>query len=129
MGVSSFRDLASHYGHKIAVVVYGGDGNIGGAVNAAVECETCHEVLLDFDVDESKDIEVVWKALEEPVRNAFFTGFASGREEQKRRDFPDVGMGWDRDAGDYWREMMEKGGVYKNAKDTKDDDGKPDESS
>ena len=40
---ASYDELASHVGHDIKVVIYGGDQN------AAVECETCATVLLNFD--------------------------------------------------------------------------------
>ncbi len=43
MSAANYAELAAHHGHDIAVVIYGGDAN------AAVECETCHIVLLDFD--------------------------------------------------------------------------------
>lgn len=46
MSVSSYQELLAHRGHKIVVVTYGDDDNV------AVECETCCEVLLDFDKDE-----------------------------------------------------------------------------
>lgn len=41
MSASSYTDLAAHAGHHVAVVIYAQE-------NAAVECETCHEVLVDF---------------------------------------------------------------------------------
>jgi hypothetical protein len=43
MSASNYNELAAHHGHDIQVVIYGGDAN------AAMECETCHMVLLDFD--------------------------------------------------------------------------------
>jgi len=43
MSAANYAELAAHHGHNIEVVIYGGDAN------AAVECETCHLVLLDFD--------------------------------------------------------------------------------
>lgn len=43
MSVANYSELAAHHGHKVGVVVY------AGARNAAVECETCGEVLFDFD--------------------------------------------------------------------------------
>jgi uncharacterized protein with PIN domain len=46
MSVSSFTDLARHHGHVIVTALYGPREN---PVNAAIECETCNEVLLDFD--------------------------------------------------------------------------------
>lgn len=38
-----FEELRAHVGHEIECVVYGGDWN------AAIECVTCGEVLIDFD--------------------------------------------------------------------------------
>jgi hypothetical protein len=43
MAVSSYQELAAHAGHRVVVVTYG-DGD-----NAAVECEDCSEVLVNFD--------------------------------------------------------------------------------
>jgi hypothetical protein len=43
MSASNYTELAAHHGHDITIVIYGGDAN------AAIECETCHMVLLDFD--------------------------------------------------------------------------------
>lgn len=45
MGVSSFKELMEHVGHRIVVVTYGKDE----PVNVAIECEDCHTVLLDFN--------------------------------------------------------------------------------
>lgn len=51
MSVSTFDELLSHEGHDIACVSYG--RNIPdegfGPVNAAIECNDCGCVLLDFD--------------------------------------------------------------------------------
>ncbi len=44
MGAHSYEDLKRHIGHKIVCVAYGVD-----KVNVAIECETCYEVLMDFD--------------------------------------------------------------------------------
>jgi len=60
MGAHDFNDLMNHYGHKIVVVVYGKREQYGPdpadtvkeAVNVAIECETCCEVLLDYDREE-----------------------------------------------------------------------------
>ncbi|MGO9763078.1 MAG: hypothetical protein ACLP1Q_17645 [Solirubrobacteraceae bacterium] len=41
MSVNSYTDLAAHAGHRVAVVIYAQE-------NAAVECETCSVVLVDF---------------------------------------------------------------------------------
>jgi len=43
MSVNSYQELLAHKGHKIVCVVYGEDENV------AIECETCHEVLVDYD--------------------------------------------------------------------------------
>jgi hypothetical protein len=45
MGAHSFEDIDRHYGHELAVVLYGKDH----PDNAAIECIDCAEVLLDFD--------------------------------------------------------------------------------
>ena len=56
MACHSFNDLINHVGHKIVCVGYGKstgkDGKLDFA-NAAIECETCNEVLLDFDKEEN----------------------------------------------------------------------------
>lgn len=44
MGAHSFSDLIQHEGHNVVVVTYGDP-----AVNVAIECEDCGEVLTDFD--------------------------------------------------------------------------------
>lgn len=51
MGVSNFQDLKNHAGHNVVVVIYGDDHN------AAIECEDCNEVLLDYDNVEEEEIE------------------------------------------------------------------------
>jgi hypothetical protein len=38
--------LLEHLTHKLRVVYYGDRGE---PVNVAIECETCYEVILDFD--------------------------------------------------------------------------------
>lgn len=47
MSVSSYNELKAHVGHEIVCVQYG-DG-----VNVSIECETCNEVLLDYDNESS----------------------------------------------------------------------------
>jgi hypothetical protein len=46
MGCHSFEDLKRHTGHKVVVACYGDKDN---PHNVAVECETCYEILMDFD--------------------------------------------------------------------------------
>ena len=54
MGAYDFEDLKRHLGHKIACVSYA-DSRVNDTKttiqpqNIAVECETCNEVLLDYD--------------------------------------------------------------------------------
>ena len=45
MSVYDFESLRGHVGHKIACVMYGEQ-------NVAIECEDCHEVLIDYDKEE-----------------------------------------------------------------------------
>lgn len=54
MGSHSFKDLKRHIGHKIVCVSYGGTDGIW---NVAIECETCNEVLLDFDYESEEEAE------------------------------------------------------------------------
>jgi phosphopentomutase len=44
MSALDFEDLKRHVGHRIECVTYGNP-----AVNVAVECVDCNEVLMDFD--------------------------------------------------------------------------------
>jgi hypothetical protein len=48
MAASNYTDLCRHVGHEINCVRYGDD------VNVAVECETCHEIILTFDKEEDE---------------------------------------------------------------------------
>jgi len=49
MSAIDFNDLKRHIGHKIVCTYYSKTHKLKDAVNVAVECETCNEVLLDFD--------------------------------------------------------------------------------
>lgn len=51
MSVHSFDDLYRHFGHEVEVVRYGikGSGEEPFVMNAAIECVTCGEVLIDYD--------------------------------------------------------------------------------
>ena len=56
MGAHSFEDLKRHVGHEIHCVAYGPEHEYeGDLANVAVECETCNEVLMDFDRPEGKE--------------------------------------------------------------------------
>lgn len=41
--MDNFEILSAHVGHKIVCVMYGETQNV------AIECEDCHEVLLDYE--------------------------------------------------------------------------------
>ena len=47
MAVSNYEELQEHIGHKIVCVCYGKEREP--PINVAVECETCNEVILDYD--------------------------------------------------------------------------------
>lgn len=47
MSVSNFDELIKHYGHNIVCVKY---TSVSGTMhNVALECETCNEILLEYD--------------------------------------------------------------------------------
>lgn len=46
---NGYPDLLPHIGHKIACVGYGAGYKSEPPDNVAIECETCGEVLIDFD--------------------------------------------------------------------------------
>lgn len=52
MGVSNFEELISHYGHDVNLTFFGLHGKIENAVNVAIVCDTCQEVLFDYDKEE-----------------------------------------------------------------------------
>ena len=41
-----FNELKQHVGHKIVCVTY---GDTEDPANVAIECESCHSVLVDYD--------------------------------------------------------------------------------
>jgi len=43
MAVSTYQEIARHFGHEITVDVWGNEDN------ASITCETCSEILIDFD--------------------------------------------------------------------------------
>ncbi len=47
MAVSRWSELIAHVGHDFECVTYGDED----PVNVAVECTTCAEVIVDFDID------------------------------------------------------------------------------
>lgn len=51
-GGTGFNDLLRHYGHSVAISKY-----VHGDVveNVTIECETCHEVLVDFDAPREEE--------------------------------------------------------------------------
>lgn len=44
----------------------------------------------------------------EDIRKAFEAGFKNGQTEQLNRDFPDVGMSFETDVSEYWKEYKKK---------------------
>jgi hypothetical protein len=67
MGASNYKELLAHAGHQIAVVSYGPEHeHENDPANAAVECETCNEVLLDYDrePEESPEIQALLDKIE-----------------------------------------------------------------
>jgi acetyl-CoA carboxylase beta subunit len=54
MGAHSYHDLLRHVGHRIVCVSYGRSTTDPGPNdlpdNVAIECETCYEILVDFDL-------------------------------------------------------------------------------
>ena len=53
MSVYDYDQLRAHIGHRIVCVCYGVDGSP--PENVSLECETCNEVLLDFDREVEHD--------------------------------------------------------------------------
>lgn len=51
MSCFDYNSLKQHVGHKIVCVMY------ANGVNVSVECETCNEVILDYDEDQNYDPE------------------------------------------------------------------------
>jgi len=53
MSAFNYNELKKHIGHKIVCVGYSkgaiSNQETDNPVNVAIECETCYEVLLDFD--------------------------------------------------------------------------------
>jgi hypothetical protein len=48
---SAYKDLKHHIGHDIVIVGYGDENE---PENIAIECESCGEVIADFDAPESE---------------------------------------------------------------------------
>ena len=44
----SSDSLMQHVGHKVVIVTY------GASINVSLECETCNEVIIDFDLHKPK---------------------------------------------------------------------------
>lgn len=47
MSADSFDELSRHTGHAVSVVEYVEQN--GNALNVAIECQNCNEVLMDYD--------------------------------------------------------------------------------
>jgi len=68
MAVSSFEELRAHIGHEIVCVRYGDEED---ADNVAVECETCGEVLFDFDAPDTR-LEQLWEQVRKKAKDPAF---------------------------------------------------------
>jgi hypothetical protein len=42
--IDNYHSLKAHHGHEITIAVYGDND-----VNVALQCETCGDILMDFD--------------------------------------------------------------------------------
>ena len=87
MSINSYNGLLAHRGHKIVVASYGPYKN---PENVAIECETCNEVLLDFNKPSEKkkklEAECVWQisCLNNTTKETFEL-FSSASSEIKAR--------------------------------------------
>ena len=52
MTAVDFDDLIRHDGHDIKLTYFGLEGKRENAVNVAIVCDTCEEVLFDYDKEE-----------------------------------------------------------------------------
>lgn len=62
MSADSYSELIRHYGHNIVVARYTDQNNE--VANVSIECETCYEVLTDYDKPE-RTINDIKRELEE----------------------------------------------------------------
>jgi hypothetical protein len=51
LSLRNYRHLAAHHGHDLTVAIYGGEQS------AALECETCHTILVAFENTPGPDAE------------------------------------------------------------------------
>jgi len=58
MAISTYGDLVHHVDHDIHVVQYGADQNV------AIECLTCMEILVDFDIPDDDVVHHPWGQVE-----------------------------------------------------------------
>ena len=70
MSSPMFDKILSHYGHKVAVAIYGAHE---APVNVAIECEDCNEVIYDIDREAEKPLShcyywIAFRFLEPNVR-------------------------------------------------------------
>jgi hypothetical protein len=57
MSANNYHELKTHLGHQIVCVGYGSkraQDNGEPPKNVAIECETCNEVLMDYDIEEEE---------------------------------------------------------------------------
>ena len=70
MGIANYTELVTHVDHNIHVVQYGRHQNV------AIECLTCMEILVDYDIHE-RDSEHEWGEVE--------YGYITGNPHRKCR--------------------------------------------
>ena len=51
MSANTYEELMRHVGHEIETITYGNLDNV------AIECVTCYEVLMDYDIPEEESNE------------------------------------------------------------------------
>lgn len=84
--VNNFKRLSHHVGHNIVCVMYGETNDTQALCNVAIECETCGEVLIDYDNPE----------LEEPntqpdIDPAYYCPICNSQGEPHDSDFGEEG--------------------------------------
>ncbi len=58
MGIANYTELVTHVDHSVHVVQYGAHQNV------AIECLTCMEILVDFDLDDDDLVQHEWGPVE-----------------------------------------------------------------
>lgn len=86
MAAHNFNDLIQHLGHHVTIVFYAIDENYDKAQNVAIECEDCHEILLDFNQGENNTTKSMVEGI---FREVFAHGFKAGTRKRHNRSLND----------------------------------------